>query len=195
MINRIELKLISILLGKAESLIGAVGGILGVYLGFSFLAIYEFLEVLFRSGVMACKSSNSVEQDKERGEKEYGHKEYGEQKRSEKERDQTERIQKEPYDKHDDDEKREKATSFSEQLEQIYHIATQPPPVPPVLPPQKTRKDGKKMQKSNSQDSDDFKMQINSFYDNLYRMKNDLTKQTKPKSRWVKIIKEREFWL
>lgn len=116
---------------------------------------------------MACKSSNSVEQDKERGQKQtYGEKE--EQKHVQK----TDKER--PH--------------FGEQAEPIYHIATEAPALAP-----KNRKESKKMEKSKSDDSDDFKMQINSFYDNLYRMKNDLTKQTKPKSRWIKIIKEREF--
>ena len=115
---------------------------------------------------MACKSSNLVEQDKERGEKA-------------------------PYedDRNGKERNKESPANLDQQIEQIYHIATEPPTVP------KTRKDSKekKLEKSKSEDSDDFKMQINSFYDNLYRMKNDLAKQTKPKSRWVKIIKEREF--
>jgi hypothetical protein len=34
--------------------VGAIGGILGVYLGFSFLAIYEFVEILIRSGYLLC---------------------------------------------------------------------------------------------------------------------------------------------
>lgn len=155
-----------------------------MYLGFSFLAIYEFLEVLFRSGVMACKGSNSVEQETGEGkENEAYEKEdetYG--KRANKKGDQEADRK--------GNQKSDRSMNFDEQIEQIYHIATEPPPL-------KARKEAKppekKLKKSKSEDSDDFKVQINSFYDNLYRMKNDLTKQTTPKSRWVKIIKERQF--
>ena len=128
----------------------------GVYLGFSFLAIYEFFEVLVRSGTLMCKESNSVEQART------------------------------------DDATRKDRND----IEQIYHIQTGPPPLPPARIKQRNReerKDESKQTKSDDEDPDGFKMQINSFYDNLYRMKNDLNKQTKPKSRWIKIIKEREF--
>lgn len=129
---------------------------------------------------MACKSSNSVEQDKEGG--------GGDEKEAYRKRD----------DKRKGNEKEKADRSADEQIEQIYHIATEPlPPVPKARKDTNrkdaNRKDAKPLKKSKSEDSDDFKVQINSFYDNLYRMKNDLTKQTKPKSRWVKIIKEREF--
>lgn len=48
---------------QLTALLGSIGGIFGVYLGFSFLAIYEMAEVLIRGTL--CYSSSSEDNEAE----------------------------------------------------------------------------------------------------------------------------------
>ena len=47
---------------QVEGVLGAIGGILGVYLGISFFAIYEVFDVLLRG---CCNSREELEQEQE----------------------------------------------------------------------------------------------------------------------------------
>jgi len=46
---------------QLTALLGAIGGILGVYLGFSFIAIFELIEVISR--YLMCSSSNKPKKE------------------------------------------------------------------------------------------------------------------------------------
>ena len=45
---------------QVEGVLGAIGGILGVYLGISFFAIYEVFDVLLRG---CCNTAEELEQE------------------------------------------------------------------------------------------------------------------------------------
>lgn len=85
--------------------------------------------------------------------------------------------------------------------EKIYHIQTdssnQPPPPLPNKNLKHRHQDSKRDNKPIDEKPDDFRMQISDFYDNIQdnfnKIKDDLTKSTTPKSRWMKILKDRKI--